>query len=139
MHKKIIKQSGFHLMEILITITLVGILFSFAVPSFTHYLVRSHRLEAENMLLKLAIAMDHYHFEHNDYDNVTLEALHFPEFVAAKSYQLRIHSDENTDYILSAIPLEKQVSRDRLCGTLMLNSLGEKKISGDGEIFDCWY
>lgn len=47
-------QTGFTLIELMITVAVIGILTAIAVPSYTQYVMRSHRAEAKNMLLAVA-------------------------------------------------------------------------------------
>ena len=129
---------GFHLIEILITLAIISILTALGVPAYTQHLVKERRLEAENMLSKLAIAMEEYQIEHDGYQDVTLELLHFPEMIVKNFYRLNIQSLTENHYLLAAIPQEKQAEQDASCAVLTLNSKGEKGNSGPREVDECW-
>jgi len=129
---------GFHLIEILMTIAIIGITASLSFPLYTQYLVQARRVEAKNTLSQLALAMEQYHIEHNSYEDATLVNLNFPEMIAKENYQLSIQNATGQDYLLSAIPLGKQLEKDRECQTLSLNAKNEKMITGHGSIAECW-
>jgi len=52
------KRQGFSLLELMITLTIMGILLGFAYPSYQLYTIRSHRLEGQTALLDLAHRME---------------------------------------------------------------------------------
>ncbi len=131
------KQNGFHLFEILIVLCIMGILAAFSIPRYSEYMVKSHRLEAEITLKKLAAAMEQLYTEHNTYEGATLENLGFTTFIAKNSYQLKILNITHSAYTLLADPQGIQAEKDMLCGTLTLDALGEMKIGGTGQVADC--
>lgn len=133
------KKQGFHLFELLIVLVIVGILTTLSIPLYSHYMAKSHRLEAMIALKKLAASLEIYFSENNTYQGATLENLNFSPFVAKDSYQLSILENLNDTYTLLATPLGDQAEKDMLCGTLTLNSLGEIKVEGTGQISDCFY
>jgi len=129
---------GFHLIEILIAITILSITASFSLPLYSSYLVATRRLEAATTLSKLAIAMEQYHIEQNTYQNASLATLHFPEMIAKNNYQLIIQTTTDTHYLLLAKPVGKQSEKDQRCKTLTLTSAGEKGVTGTGRVNTCW-
>ena len=131
-------SEGFHLIEILITFAIIAILFALSVPIYSQHLIKERRLEALQMLARLAIAMEKYHIEYNTYRNVTLSLLHVPTVIAKENYRLKIRSVTDTDYVLTAIPLGIQAKKDKDCGTLILHSSGKKGITGLGKMDECW-
>jgi type IV pilus assembly protein PilE len=131
-------STGFHLIEILITIAIIGILSLVSFPIYSEHITEERRLEAANTLSKLALALEEFHFTNNTYDTATLTNLHFPETIAENSYRINIVTATKTDYIISATPINKQANSDSYCGTLTLNSYGEKSINGKGSINECW-
>lgn len=132
------QQHGFSLLELMITLSIIGIMMSMAIPVYSHYLVAARRAEAKTVLSKLALAMEKYHVENNTYQNATLVNLRFIDVIADNNYQLAIQSAAKHDYVLVAKPLNKQAKHDTACGVLTLNSVDEKGISGTGKMTDCW-
>lgn len=129
---------GFSLFELLITISIVGILTLIALPSYTNHLTHEHRIEAEIALEQLAASMEQYNTLHDTYQNATLLALNASEYVAKNTYQLSIPTTTDTEFFIRAMPLDDQAKKDSQCGALTLNSQGEKGITGPGHISDCW-
>ncbi|MBV9576322.1 MAG: prepilin-type N-terminal cleavage/methylation domain-containing protein [Gammaproteobacteria bacterium] len=138
MQKSFFYVDGFHLIEILITLTIVSLLMTTALPAYYHYLTQVRRFEAANDLSKLALALESYFIEHHTYENATLDVLHFPKIIAKNTYQLAILSATENDYRLTATPQAHQAEQDKRCGVLALNAAGEKMITGDGNINECW-
>jgi type IV pilus assembly protein PilE len=59
---------GFTLMELMITVVIIGILASVAIPNYTDYVAKSRRAEAQSTLLQVASWMERYFTENNRYD-----------------------------------------------------------------------
>ncbi len=138
MEKIIDHVGGFHMIELMISISIMSILIALCYPSYSHYVIQARRLDAATQLSKLAIAMEHYHLSHHTYENATLAALHFPAVIANGNYQLIIETTDEHDYLLNAMPLRNQAKKDRTCASLTLNSMGEKGIRGMGRVDECW-
>lgn len=67
-----VKQSrtsaGFTLIEIMITLTIVGILSAIAIPSYFEYVKRANRAEAKAQLMEAVQYMQRFYSLHNAYD-----------------------------------------------------------------------
>jgi type IV pilus assembly protein PilE len=129
-----IKKSGFTLIELLIALTLISILSAIAYPFYNEHLIKVRRTYAAAALEDLAGRMEEYYISKNTYDNATREDLHVNN---NNYYHLDIAAKDNT-YVLSAIPLGKQADSDVLCGSLTLDQNGNKNISGNGLVEECW-
>jgi len=129
---------GFHLIEILISLSLVSLLAAISLPIYSHYFVKEKRYEAFSTLNKLAIALEQYHIENDTYENATLKKLKFPEKVVNGNYQLQLQSLRADSYRVMAKPIGQQARKDTMCGGLILNSIGEKRITGSGKVEECW-
>ena len=60
---------GFTLIELMITVAIVGILASIALPAYTQYIARSKRAEARVEVLKAEGWLERYHTENNRYSD----------------------------------------------------------------------
>ncbi|TAK74678.1 MAG: prepilin-type N-terminal cleavage/methylation domain-containing protein [Gammaproteobacteria bacterium] len=129
---------GFHLLELLIVMAMIGLLAALSLPLYSQYVVQERRLEAAAMLSKLAIAMEEYHVDQNTYQNATLAALGFSEIIVDGYYQLSIPTETADDYLLMATPLGAQAAKDTACASLTLQANAKKGITGSGKVEECW-
>ena len=68
------RRSGFTLVEILIVITIIGILASIAYPSYQQYIVKGNRAAAQQFLLEAA-SVQHQYFLANNGNGYAAEAV----------------------------------------------------------------
>lgn len=61
-------KSGFTLIEVMITVAIIGIISAFAYPSYQEYVVRSKRADGMSALLQLQQAMERYKVANYDYN-----------------------------------------------------------------------
>lgn len=126
------------LMETLVVLTIIGILSICSMPLYIKHIAQERRLEAALELNKLALAMEQYYTFHNTYKGVTLETLGFHDKIADNRYQLSINTVTDNNFKLYAEPLGAQAKQDTDCATLTLNSVGEKGMTGSGQLMNCW-
>ncbi len=133
------KQMGFTLIELMITVAIIGILSSVGYPSYMSHIQKAKRSEAQAALVSMATAMEQWRVENNnDYTGVTVgtgDTSIFTDRVptdgsGTQSYTLSIATLTTGNYTLQATP----VSTDD-CGTLTLDSTGVKT-SSTGT--NCW-
>ncbi|MFI3123805.1 MAG: type IV pilin protein [Methylococcales bacterium] len=133
------KQMGFTLIELMITVAIIGILSSVGYPSYMSHIQKAKRSEAQAALVSMATAMEQWRVENNnDYTGVTVGTGYTSIFTdrvptdgsGTQSYTLSILTLTTGNYTLKATP----VSTDD-CGTLTLDSTGVKA-SSTGT--NCW-
>lgn len=129
---------GFSLIELLVALTITGILCAISIPLYSQHIVKARRLEAAATLTNLALALEEYFTEHHSYKDATPAKLGFADKIAHEHYQLIIVAATDTNFKISAEPLAEQAIKDQECLALTLNSLGEENITGHGNWKECW-
>lgn len=66
--QKISSGKGFTLIEVMITVAIVGILAAVALPSYREYIQRSHRADARNTLQTAAQRLEQNYTQFSNYD-----------------------------------------------------------------------
>lgn len=129
-------NDGFHLIEILIALAMIGIASQWMIANYQHFIVEEYRREAQHGLVSLASALENYAFENNGFHGASLRKLKVPHYLSRHQYELRIEHVRKNGYLISARPLSKQAVKDAACGVLFLSSTGEKYVSGSATT--CW-
>lgn len=123
---------GFTLMELMITVVIVGILASIAYPAYQDYLYRTRRSDGQAALMNLSTYMEHYYTENNTYASATLSALGLTNTSQQGYYTVAITTATTTTYTLTATPVAPQTG-DTTCPTLTLTNTNTK-----GPSLTCW-
>ena len=135
------KTKGVTLVELMIVVAIVGILAAVALPSYSSYVLKSHRTAAINAILDLASREARYYTTNNNYSAslLTLGYSADPMPITSGSstayYNLSAASASATTFALQVVPVGKQVNDS--CGTYTYTDLGVKGISA-GSMSDCW-
>lgn len=119
--KSYVNDLGFSLLELLIVLTLIGLLTCLTLPSYHTPLLHAHRLEAQTALLDLASRMETYYAAHHTYQTTHITDVLPTQKTPEGRYLLSILQANDTTYTLQATALSEQ---DTLCHTLTLNSHG---------------
>lgn len=69
MKKFVFRQGGFTLIELMITVAIIGIITSIALPSYREYVARANRTEARAEVLKAEGWLERYYAENNRYSD----------------------------------------------------------------------
>ncbi len=133
---------GFTLIELMIAVTIVGILAAIAYPAYTSQMQKTRRANCEAGLMQLASFMERDYSRNNRYRDVLAAGLFTPATCpvdggGAPSYTLSVTgiNAAGTSYVLTATPTAMQAGDS--CGDLTLNHLLQKGASG-GAVADCW-
>jgi type IV pilus assembly protein PilE len=128
------RSTGFTLIELMITVAIVGILAAIAYPSYTEYVKRTHRAEIASLLTEQAQALERY------YSRVTPTATYVGATVSGgNSYYAIASTLTATDFKLSATG--KDMMLNDKCGVFTLTNTG--KFDNEGATSgvtrkDCW-
>lgn len=134
------KSNGFTLIEVLITVAIIGIIAAVALPAFTGYMVKGRRADAITTLTELAGDQFRYFSENNTYATKLTDLGYSADTVATDNgfYNVSVTSGSANAYLITAVPLGVQAAKDTDCVNLTINSIGTKGVSGTGSVTDCW-
>lgn len=133
------KKNGFTLIEVMITVVIVAILASVALPNYTAYVKRAKRADAMSVLLKNANWMQQQFTINNKFpaSATVLPFAKSPEAGTAKyNISIVVPTTANaSQYTLQAVP----VGTDE-CATFTLDHTGLRGQSGTASMSatDCW-
>ncbi len=131
-------QFGFTLIELMATVAISAILIAIVYPAYTDHLAHADRNRAVVALMQLSARLEIYFSDNDSYDGATIRNLHADDLVRNLDYRLRIDSESDSRYTISAVPLGAQKKRDKQCGTLSLTSTNTRIASGDAGAVQCW-
>jgi type IV pilus assembly protein PilE len=99
------RSSGFTLMELMITVAIIGILAAIAVPAYSDYVTRAKRSDGKAGLLALQLAEEKWRANHTTYttalDNT---GLNIGTASPDGKYTISISAASATDYTAAATP-----------------------------------
>ena len=126
-------MKGFSLIELMITVVIVGVLATVAMPSYNVYVLESKRLDGTSALLKLSSLQERYYAQNNTYADTTAIA----EVGGATSkeglYDLEITKATSSEFTATATAIAKgSQASDAGCTVLTLISTGVRTPK------DCW-
>ncbi len=124
------KQHGFTLIELVITVAVVGILAAIALPSYQQYVIRSKRSAAQAQMMDIANREQQYLLANRSYaDKTALEASGYslpPEVSSGYDYSITLATGAVPGFTVTFAPKGNQASDV----TLTLNNEGLKTPPG---------
>jgi len=143
------KQSGVSLLELLIVVTIIGIIAAVAYPSYQESVRKSRRAECAGALAGLGNAMERFFTVNSTYLGAAaggantgapaIFAAACPTDGGAATYNITISAATGSTYALQAAPIGPQAG-DK-CGSLTLSNTGLKGVTGQSAGVtwdDCW-
>lgn len=127
------KQRGFTLIEVMITVAIVGILASIAYPSYTDYVTRSNRSEGQRELLRYANIQEQVYVDSRSYAANMKGLGSTTETIDTENgkYTISVSAQTTTTFTLLASAKGSQTG-DTDCTALTVNEVGVKGPSA------CW-
>jgi type IV pilus assembly protein PilE len=122
-------NSGFTLIELVVTVAIVAILAAIALPSFANQMRKSRRAEAISAMQDAQLKLERYRVDHASYagSGTTIPT--------PTTYAFEITADAATpnNYVIKATPQGDQ-AKDK-CGTMTITKTGPNLTK---EPVDCW-
>ncbi len=124
------RQRGVTLLELMVTLVVIALLASIAVPTYDNFVQRSRRSEAREALADFAARQEQFYLDNKTYAT-SVGDLGRDTTTANGYYAVTIPSASVTAYTLRATAKGTQ-TKDTSCTTLTLTSLNAKTPT------DCW-
>lgn len=133
-------QTGFSLIELMIVVTIAGIVMAVAVPAYQDHVVNVRRGDAQGALMSLASALERYYVTNRTFTEVEVREIH-PEKSPVDGdethYLLSIEDSSARGFTVVATPKGVQAKKDD-CGALTLTRSGARGVRGSANVEDCW-
>jgi len=121
-------RQGYTLIELMISVAIVGILATIAYPSYTDYVLRSNRSEAQRELLLLANIEEQGYIDFRSYtdDMTELGMPNDPHETDSGNYSIDAAlTNAGQNFILTATAQNVQLN-DSGCTVLTINEVGQR-------------
>lgn len=127
-------QTGFSLIELLIVLSIVGILAKVAYPMYQTSMQKTRRSDAHAALLQVSSSMERYYYANNGYANATLGSggVYTSNVSEQGYYNLTLTTTATAFTVTAAVNASGPQSSDATCGNLTMNNSGNKAPTG------CW-
>ncbi len=142
MIKKQNRFKGFSLIELMISVAIIGILAGIAYPSYSEYVLKGKRGDAKAALLSVQLAEEKYranNIRYATFDELGMD-LNGPNVTGTNItqdgyYSVTVSGNTTTNYIITAAPNSPHA--DAYCTTFVINQDGIKTATGSDSAH-CW-
>ncbi len=121
------KNRGFNLIELMIVVTIVGILAAIAFPAYTDHMIATRRSDGQSALLNMEALMEHYFTENNTYVGANPTVLGITSVSQQGYYTVTVSAASATGFTLTATPVVGgPQAADTTCGALTITNTNVK-------------
>lgn len=121
------RSRGFSLIELIVVLGIVAIVAAIANQSYMRYVFRSHRTDAQQILLAIAQAQERWYATYNRYaDDLGKLGYGDPTLSEHGYYQVTLSAvdDAAQGFVATAMPIDRQAGD--VCGSLSIDNAGRK-------------
>ncbi|MGP1832718.1 type IV pilin protein [Shewanella frigidimarina] len=130
---KKVSFKGFTLIEVMITVVIIGILAAIAYPSYTSFITKSGRSEGVAAVMRVSNLQEQYYMDNRVFaEDMTKLGMSSEPFLTESGYYL-VDSVGTTTYTITATAKGRQATLDTTCATITLTAAGVK-----GPSKECW-
>ncbi|MCW5588398.1 MAG: type IV pilin protein [Legionellales bacterium] len=130
------RNQGFTLIELMITVAIVGVIVAIAVPMYNQHIMATRRVEATMSLNDLAARMERFHTMNNTYATIAT-----PASLGATNpanYTLSIPTQTANTFTIRATPVAGTTQANDPCGSFTLTQAGVIGVTGTENVNTCW-
>lgn len=135
------KQNGFSLIELMITVAILAILTSVALPAYQEQIRKNKRSEGQNLLLEAASKQQRFFSDNLTYADEMSDLGYGAAGTNAQdtesgSYTVSVSAFGGGTFTLTATALNDQANDG--CGNMTILNTGAKGESGSLTLAECW-
>lgn len=143
------QQTGFTLIELMITVAIAAILVTIAATSYSSSVQKSRRTDARNAIMDIAAREERFLSVSNSYSSTTTDVGYtgaWPQLVSNGYYNVSVQVPDpaqptvTNSYIVTATATGPQLN-DTACATFTVNQIGQQTALTSGNVLNtntCW-